>query len=508
VNKLNQWQKINPELFDETVETVSHHTKEIANFVKETKYKDLPEEVINDAKRLVLDTIASAIAGQDVQSSKISRRVVGYCGGKPLSTIIGADEKTSPPFAALANAKSANALDLDDCFMNVAHFAPQVVMAPLAIGESLKSSGKDYILSVVISYEIAARIALSASFWKVNAGLVMGAGTQRLVFGANVFGAAVAAGKIFELNERQLMNTLGVCGYFAPVLTRNSERALEPPFYSDAGYMAKYCDAGWSTFTGVMSALYAKTGYFATHFALDGRYGYIRLMGGESVNSDILTYALSPEQKHWYISDSALKTYPCCKYVQNPLHLFMKIIDQNNIQIDDIDKIIVHLRPFHAVGFSEQNVQIIKGIPCTHNVPYNLAMAALKIPPNQKWHLKENTTNSKTQRLMKKIFTKPSGEASMVGVEDIKKYGFPRKIYSSVEVYAKGKIFSESADKVKGDPWWKETRFTDEDLLKKFEICAEEIFDRKKINQIIEKIMHLEKIGDISELTKLLGYWN
>ena len=58
--------------------------------------------------------------------------------------------------------------------------------------------------------------------------------------------------------------------------------------------------------------------------------------------------------------------------------------------------------------------------------------------------------------------------------------------------------------KVKGYPWWKETRFTDKDLLKKFKICTEGVLNRKRVEQIIDRITHLEKITNISELTKLL----
>lgn len=74
--RANFWQKINPEMFDETVETISHHTKDIAIFVKGMRHEDLPEKAITDAKRLILDTIGCAAAGRDTRSSKISRNIV------------------------------------------------------------------------------------------------------------------------------------------------------------------------------------------------------------------------------------------------------------------------------------------------------------------------------------------------------------------------------------------------------------------------------------------------
>ena len=65
-------------------------------------------------------------------------------------------------------------------------------------------------------------------------------------------------------------------------------------------------------------------------------------------------------------------------------------------------------------------------------------------------------------------------------------------------------MFSKSADKVKGDPWWKETKFTDDDLKKKLETCTEGMLDKKKSDQIVAKVMNLEKIANLSEITGLL----
>ncbi len=498
------WQQLNPGMFDETAGTVGHHTKDVAAFVSHVAYEDLPEAVVLDTKRLIVDTIACALTGREAASARITQEVAEYVGGGAQASVLGTREKTSAPLAAMVNAKMANALDQDDCFMNIAHFAPQATMAPLALGESLHRSGREYITAVACGYEVAARIALAANFWKVTSQLVFGGGGQRLVFGSNVFGASAASAKMLGLDEERIASAFGVCGYFAPVMIRSTESALEPPRYADSGYMAKYCDAGWSTFTGVMSAVYSKAGYVANHHSLDGRYGYLRVMGGEGVNEDMLMHGLSRGQEHWYISDSAFKTYPFCKYVHTPLQLFLAIVRENGLRVEDIEKVVVHLRPSHALGFADQNVRNSHGIPCTHNIPYNLAMGAFGKPATHEWHAQENSSDPRVRAFMQKVFTQPSGKAPQTGVEDIRACGFPKRIFSQVDVTCGGKTFSKSADKVKGDPWWEETRFTEQDCFDKLAGCAAGTLSEKQVEAAWEGIMNLENVTDVSEVTRLL----
>ncbi|NLW49950.1 MAG: MmgE/PrpD family protein [Candidatus Brocadiaceae bacterium] len=498
------WERLNPGMFDETPGTVGRHTRDVAAFVSRVDYDDLPAGVVTDTKHLILDTISCALTGRDVASARITREVSNYLGGGAQASVIGTRDRTSPPLAAMVNAKMANAIDLDDCFMNIAHFAPQATMAPLALGESLHRSGREVIVAVAAGYEVAARIALAANFWKVTGQLVYGGGSERLVFGANVFGAAAAAVKALGLDEQAAATALGVCGYFAPSLIRSSESALEPPTYGDAGYMAKYCDAGWSTFTGVMSAVYAKTGFVANRHSLDGRHGYMRIMGGEGVNEDMLTHGLARDQEHWCVSDSALKTHPCCKYVHTPLHLFLELVEENGLRVEDIERVTVHLRPSHAMGFADQTVQVMQGIPCTHNIPYNLAMAAFGMTPTHEWHAEGNADDPKVRAFMRKVFTQPSGEAPRTGVEDIRACGFPKRIFSQVDVQCAGKAFSKSADRVKGDPWWEETKFTDRDRFDKLTRCAAGTLGRERTEAVWECIMGLEDTADVAALAELL----
>ena len=62
----------------------------IADPVLGIRYDDLPEEVINEGKRLVRDTLACAYGGYGSEPARIVAKKVADPGGNPHSTVRGA----------------------------------------------------------------------------------------------------------------------------------------------------------------------------------------------------------------------------------------------------------------------------------------------------------------------------------------------------------------------------------------------------------------------------------
>src|SRR5262245_28790677 len=82
-------------------------TNYVGKFVVETKYEDVPGEVIELGKKSILDGLGLALAGSRAQSGVICRQYLdhlGVCGGK--ATLVGSGLKTSPRFAAWTNGVS------------------------------------------------------------------------------------------------------------------------------------------------------------------------------------------------------------------------------------------------------------------------------------------------------------------------------------------------------------------------------------------------------------------
>src|SRR4029453_11363639 len=78
-------------------------TEDLARFIAETQYDDLPAEVVEAAKIGILDGVANLLAGSTQPVAQIVSAYTLELGGTPVSSVIGPGFKTHPLNAAFAN---------------------------------------------------------------------------------------------------------------------------------------------------------------------------------------------------------------------------------------------------------------------------------------------------------------------------------------------------------------------------------------------------------------------
>src|SRR5258708_38645970 len=89
-------------------------TKYVGTFVTQTKYQEIPADVIELGKKSILDGLGLALAGSRAESGSISRRYIDQARvTRGHATIIGSAQKTSPRFSPLLNGISIHADDFD-----------------------------------------------------------------------------------------------------------------------------------------------------------------------------------------------------------------------------------------------------------------------------------------------------------------------------------------------------------------------------------------------------------
>jgi 2-methylcitrate dehydratase PrpD len=94
-------------------------TNKVLRFISDTRFEDLPDNVIHQAKRCLLDTLGALLAGSDTPVVRImSSFATKYFRGTE-ATILVSGERVSPVGAALANGYACNALDIDDGYRMV-----------------------------------------------------------------------------------------------------------------------------------------------------------------------------------------------------------------------------------------------------------------------------------------------------------------------------------------------------------------------------------------------------
>src|SRR3989475_7432516 len=169
-------------------------TAELARFIANLEYDQLPAAVRERVKDIILDTLASAIAGRHGDESRQIRALATALGASREASVIGG-EPLSPAGATLQNGYLITAVTVCDVHRpTLCHTTPQVVPPALAIAERNGASGRALILAVAAGLETTVRVGLGTKYPAFRAKGWHSPG----VIGP--FGGAAAAGKVLGLD--------------------------------------------------------------------------------------------------------------------------------------------------------------------------------------------------------------------------------------------------------------------------------------------------------------------
>jgi len=80
---------------EETMQFQDGVTEAVADFVSKTRFQDVPEGVVYEHKRDLLDSIGICFAGSLVDKGRFGIKLARRLGGPPEATIIGTAGKVS-----------------------------------------------------------------------------------------------------------------------------------------------------------------------------------------------------------------------------------------------------------------------------------------------------------------------------------------------------------------------------------------------------------------------------
>ena len=271
-------------------------TGELARWVVETSSEQVPDSIIHEGKRCLINFISVALYSSRDPSLAILLDVFKIEGGGRHASVLGTSVRTSLQNAALANGYLGHLEDYDDThFPTVIHPSSPTLPAALALGEQLKSSGKDVLNAAVLGMEACCRIGMAVHPYHYDEG-------WHITGTCGVFGSVIAAGKLAGLDALQLTQGLGIAGTQAA--------GVREVF----GTMTKPFHPGRSAQSGVLAALLAQRGFTSTATILEGRRGFAAVMSEDS-HLDRVTEGLG---EHWELNMNGLKPY-ACGVVNHPL---------------------------------------------------------------------------------------------------------------------------------------------------------------------------------------------
>ncbi len=475
-------------------------TQTLADFAARTAFEDLPDAVVRECRRLVLDTVGCALGGLRTESGQIALRYVDRLGGRAAATVLGRAQRNSAANAGYANARLANVLDADDTFPTSAHFGNATVFSALALAEDGDRTGRDLITAIAVGFDIGARVGswMGAPF-QIRDGRVVGwnelGGPPASVTWAALGACASAAG----LSPEQAHHAFGIGGANCP------QPSIRKWAGSDRQPMYKYADAGWCADVGINAAMLASLGSTGFTGILDGEDGFWKLYGSPTHDDEVLLAGLGAD---WQILNTTYKPWPCCRWIHHPLTAFTRLMAEHGLAAQDIDRVVVRANPFALTSiFCEQ--QPADALSAEFSHPHALAVTAHGVAPGPEWYAPSVLSSAEIRRFRAKVFVEP--EPRSANIAEWMGGGQWRGVPGGVDLEVGGERYSATADYALGDPWSAETLMSDAQLVTKFKaMAAEADTDDDRLDRAVALLQDIDAAAStrsaMDELGGLLGF--
>jgi 2-methylcitrate dehydratase PrpD len=271
-------------------------TREMARFIVDTTWDDLPEQARHEAKRALLNFFAVAIAGCRTEPVELALRTLGEFSGGRQASIVGRPERIDPLTAAFLNAAGANVFDYCDTHLpTVVHPTSPLAPALLALSEVRRVSGPDLLLAFALGFEIECRIGGAVSPGHYPRG-------WHITSTCGVFGSAAGAARLLGLDVERTVWALG------------SASTQSAGLCECLGWPAKSVSVGNAARNGLFSALLAEKGFAGPPEPIAGAQGFLAAMG-EPPDWAALLDGLG---KTWQVNNNSIKPY-AAGFVIHPL---------------------------------------------------------------------------------------------------------------------------------------------------------------------------------------------
>src|SRR5262244_1208673 len=302
------------------------HTRRIADFVSQLRFEQIPEQVRERGKLLVLDSLGCAIYGAKLEWCRILQQTFGDLDATRTTSIWGTAQKLSSTNAALVNGTQVQGFELDDVHRDgVLHCGAVTLPALIAVAESHADlSGSDFLAAAVAGYEIGPRVGRCMGQEHIGQGWHSGATL-------GVYSAAAGAARGLRLSPEQTVHALGIAG--------TQSAGLMAAQY---GAMVKRMHAGRAAQSGLYGALLAQQGFTGIVDVFEAPYGGFCTTFSRSqdrFNLGELSAGLGERFETMRIS---LKFYSCVGSNHTTLDAIRDIRARRPFGLDELTKIVVH----------------------------------------------------------------------------------------------------------------------------------------------------------------------
>ena len=429
---------------------------------RELTWRSLPGDVQHAARRHLLDTVGVTIAGmrEQVTLNLIDAFVDSNSLGEirlPVSPIA-----LTPQDTAMLGGTAAHGLELDDGYRKGSSHPGVVVvpaLLPVAIGRD--TTGIAVLEALLVGYETVTALSEACHPVLRNRGWHPTSTT-------GVFGAALAAGRLFGLCESRMSHGLGLSGSSAAGLFA----------FLRGGGDVKRLHAGQAARSGLAAALYASKGIAGPPEILEGKDGFFQAFVAEADGFEI-DVEIPPRAAH-RIADCYVKPYACCRHLQPAAEALMQLVNDHSTDAGDIEKIEVET---YSIAAAHAGTRWQDYASAQLSFPFVMAVAACFRSLDRVWFELEFRNHATVNAL--------AGKVKISASQDMDEL-YPRLRPARVSVKTKdGNTFTAFAREALGS---RLVPLSDEALFKKFLSLTEPVLGTDRSRDLADQLWHLDQV--------------
>ena len=264
-------------------------TRTLAQFVVDSRFEEIPQPVVHEAKRALLHWIGCAVGGSHERSVDSALAAVSVFSGPRQAGVFGRSERLDVLRAAFVNGVSTDVLSFSDTHP-VTLIHPTGVLGPAlaALAEYRPVTGRDFLHALILGFEVASRVSLTVYPWHYDRG-------WHITGTAGAFGAGAAAARVLGLDAQRMVWTLGIAATAAA--------GLRGMF----GSMCKNFHSGRAAENGLFAAFLAEQGFDSVPDGIGAPRCFAHVLG-EAPDLDAAVRDLGATYE---ISKNMYKAYPC-----------------------------------------------------------------------------------------------------------------------------------------------------------------------------------------------------
>src|SRR5712692_800128 len=340
-------------------------TKYVAEFIVNTKYADIPADVLDLGKKSILDGFGLALAGSASVMGPLVRQYVQSLGlGDVKASVIGTGMKAHTRFAAFANGVSIHADDFDDTQLAAAkdriyglltHPSVGVLPPAFAMCELGRRTGKEFMVAYHMGVEVETKINEAISPRHYDEGF-HSTGT------CGTFGSTAACARLRGLDVKQTVYALGI-------------GATEGGGFRDNfGSMTKPFQAGHAAENGTVAVDLAALGWTAAVDILEAPLGFFQASGG-GFDQDAIVGRFG---KPWTLASPgvSIKPHPSGSLSHPAMGEMLRLIHEHDIKATDVEN--VEVGGNHAMTTSLLHHQPMTGLQAKFSMEFCLSILLLE----------------------------------------------------------------------------------------------------------------------------------